>query len=98
MDTPRWVEYGRWDEAHRATLARLIAIENDLHDLRGAEQVHRLLDERISVLESAGKTEQHDQAVRRDRRWAVALTVAAGIVCPLVVTTIIAWLHLRALH
>jgi hypothetical protein len=98
MDQPRWVDFGRWDEANRALLARMIAVENDLHGLRGAEQEHRALSDRIAVLEHQSQAEEAEHTGRRDRRWAIVLTAAAGIICPLIVTTIIALIHLRAVH
>ena len=67
-------------------------------------EVARLLD-RVRVLEHKvsdtihGAEERWAQIAtrnheRRNRLWGIALAVAAGVVCPLVVTVILAWTHL----
>jgi len=92
----QFVEYGRWDEAHRALVARVIAAENDLHSLRGAESEHRALADRIGALEHESEQRQEGQDVRRNRVWLIILAVMSGLVCPVVVTAVITWLHLRS--
>ena len=92
----QFVEFGRWDEAHRALVARMIAAENDLHSLRGAESEHRALADRIAALEHESEQRQEGQDVRRNRAWLIVLAVMSGLVCPVVVTAVVTWLHLRA--
>ena len=94
----QFVEYGRWDEAHRALMARVLTLENELHDMRGGAGDRAALASRVAALEEAAAAEHTEQAGRRNRRWAIAIAAATGIVCPLIVTTILAWIHLRAVH
>lgn len=53
------------------------------------EEVRRELERRLDALEQAGRT-------RRDRLWALGLVVIAGMVLPLIVSSLITLIHLRA--
>jgi len=48
---------------------------------------HRALTGRVQAIEEAARG-------RRNRTWVIVLGLMTGIVCPVVVTTIVAWLHL----
>lgn len=52
---------------------------------------HRALKERVEAMETAARG-------RRNRAWAVGLMVATALVCPLLVTALITFLHLSASH
>ena len=93
-----YVEYGRWDEAHRATLLRLMGVEQQLHELAGAEQVHRSLTDRLKALEEAGTAEEAAGRGRRDRLWTLAIVLVSGVVFPLLVSALVTYLHLRSTH
>ena len=54
-----------------------------------AERVTRL-EERLAAVTA------HSQS-RSNRTWFLIMGVATGVVCPVIVTTVIAWLHLRSL-
>jgi hypothetical protein len=96
--SPRYVTFDRWDEAHRAMLQRVGVIEETIKRYTGAEQIHEALAARISTLEQAGKAGEASEQGRRDRLWIIVIGMMTGIVCPLIVTTIITWLHLKTLH
>ena len=49
---------------------------------------HRALTARVDAIEEAARG-------RRNRAWLIILGLMTGIVCPVTVTMIIAWLHLR---
>ena len=97
MDAARFVDMGQFAEFRESVLTRLVMTENDLHGLRGAEQEHRAIIDRIAVLEQTGKADMASERSRRDRLWLIVIGMMTGIVCPLIVTTAITWLHLRAL-
>lgn len=52
------------------------------------ERVARLEEHVAALTESSG--------ARRNRNWLIVLGILTGLVCPVIVTSIIAWLHLRA--
>jgi hypothetical protein len=95
MTDERYVSWGRWDAEHHALVARVAGLERFAEDLRDAESIHASLIARIGELEHAGKDKAVRDTGRRDRLWLIVLTVMSGIVAPLVVTSLIAWLHLR---
>ena len=97
MDAARFVDLGQFAEFRESVLTRLVMTENDLHGLRGAEQEHRAMEDRLAVLEQASREHGAEQRGRRDRLWVIVIGLTTGIVCPLIVTTAITWLHLRAL-
>jgi len=53
------------------------------------------LSERVSRLEEKHDLDQAHAQQRSNRAWVVILGILTGIVCPVIVTTILAWLHLR---
>lgn len=98
MNEPRYVSYDRWDEAHRATLDRLTRMERATDALAGAEQVHESIEARLKVLEDAHEGEQESERSRRDRIWVLGLTLVSGVIFPVLVTAVIAFLHLKSPH
>ena len=58
---------------------------------------HRALTARVAGLEEETKKERWQQAnrdeLRKNRVWRAALAVMSGIACPILVTALIAWLH-----
>ena len=98
MTDARYVTWGRWDAEHRALLARVGVLEAFATALRNAEGIHTELEARLTELEHAGKDKAEHGRERRDRLWLLVLGVATGVVAPLVVTAVIALLHLRASH
>lgn len=56
----------------------------------------RDLVERLARLESKHEADASGAEARSNRLWLIVLTVLSGVVAPLVVTAVIAWLHLRA--
>jgi hypothetical protein len=94
----RYVEFGRWDEAHRAVLLRLMNIESQLHDLSGAEQVHRSLEDRLAAIEQQGKADEAESSSRRERMWTVVIVLVGSFVLPVAVSVVLTYLHLRSTH
>jgi hypothetical protein len=86
-----------FDVTMSAVERRLGVNEDRLEALRGAEQEHRAIEDRLAVLEQAGKSEQATESGRRDRLWLIVIGLMTGIVCPLIVTSVITWLHLKSL-
>jgi len=86
----RYVDYGRWEEAHRALTERVADLEREM--IPGLEQ-------RLTHLERAvgGWQERQDQAqlTRRTRAWQVALAVVTGLVLPLATIGLVALFHLE---
>ena len=95
-DGGQFVSWDRWDAEHRALAARVAELENEAETLRGAEQVHRTLEARLTELESRDREHQAADRTRRDRLWLLVLGLITGVVAPLVVTTLITFLHIRA--
>lgn len=60
---------------------------------------HRALAARVAIVEHAAEEERQQQsgrdAVRSNRVWLIILTVLTGVVFPILVTSLIAFLHLR---
>jgi hypothetical protein len=98
MTDERYVTFGRWDEAHQSNLRRLSALEEFAREMSGAETAHESIKARITDLEEANKAVRTGEQGRRDRLWIIVIGLMTGIVCPLAVTTIITWLHLKSLH
>ncbi|HYK70417.1 MAG TPA: hypothetical protein VEV45_20905 [Streptosporangiaceae bacterium] len=94
---PRYVSYDRWDATNQEITRRLGALERDAIGLRGAEQEHRSLEDRLDALEGASREHETSMRGRRDRAWVIVLAVTTGIVCPLIVTAVITLIHLRSL-
>ena len=92
-----YVGFGRYDAEHQALVERVTTLERHSEQLRGAEQEHRAIIDRIAVLEQTGKADMASERSRRDRLWLIVIGMMTGIVCPLIVTSIITWLHLKAL-
>jgi len=63
---------------------------------------HRALTARVALLEegAARDAEQRGEGERerRDRTWMAGLALATGIIFPVVVTSLVMFLHLRAYH
>lgn len=91
-----FVSWDRWDAEHRALLQRVQELETGAGELRGAEQVHRTLEARITAIESRDRDHQAADRTRRDRLWLLVLGLTTGVVAPLLVTTLITFLHIRA--
>jgi len=53
------------------------------------------LGERIARLEEHVAAITEHAGVRRNRTWLIALGILTGLVCPVMVTTFLTWLHLR---
>jgi heme/copper-type cytochrome/quinol oxidase subunit 2 len=53
------------------------------------------LAERVARLEALSVQAAEHTRERSNRTWVVVLGILTGIVCPVIVTTVIAWLHLR---
>jgi hypothetical protein len=51
------------------------------------------LDLRVGALETVVTERGAHAERRRTRLWTLILSVAAGLICPLAVTAILAWLH-----
>lgn len=51
------------------------------------------LELRVVALEAGEAAEMQHSEQRRTRLWTLILSVAAGLICPLAVTAILAWLH-----
>ena len=56
----------------------------------------RELGERVTRLESKHEADASGAEARSNRVWLIVITVLSGVVAPLVVTAMIAWLHLRS--
>jgi hypothetical protein len=56
------------------------------------------LDADMERLDGTLKTMTTSDQSRKDRRWVITLTVVTGLICPVMVTVVITWLHIRALH
>jgi hypothetical protein len=98
MHNGDFVTYGRWEEANQALRDRLDALEERSNELRGAEAEHDALSTRITVLETQAKSNIEGERARRGHLWLLVIGLATGVICPLIVTTILAWIHLRSLH
>lgn len=98
MTDERSVSWGRWDAEHRALAARVGALEAFAAALRNAEGIHAELEGRLAELEHEDKDQAEHGRERRNRLWLLVLGLATGVVAPLVVTAVLAWLHLRASH
>jgi hypothetical protein len=96
MTDERGVTWGRYDAEHRALLDRVAEVERFTATLRNAETIHAEILARIGELEAAGRDKATREHSRRDRLWVIVLTVMSGVVAPLVVTSVLAWIHLRA--
>ena len=72
--------------------------ETRLRELRGAEEEHRSIEDRLAVLERAGQNHVAAERGRRDRTWLIVIAILTGLVMPLIVTTVVTYLHLKALH
>ena len=63
---------------------------------------HRALTSRVALLEEgAARDAEHrgeGERDRRDRAWMAGLALATGIIFPVVVTSLVMFLHLRAYH
>lgn len=53
------------------------------------------IGERLARLESKHETDASSLQARRNRMWVVLLTLLTGLVCPVIVTALIAFLHLH---
>jgi hypothetical protein len=59
-----------------------------------SERVARLEEWHAQDQQRDRAREEHSRA-RGNRAWVIILGITTGIVCPVVVTSILAWLHLR---
>jgi hypothetical protein len=63
---------------------------------------HRALTARVDLLEEAAARDAENRGEgereRRDRTWMAGLALATGIIFPIVVSSVIMYLHLRAYH
>jgi hypothetical protein len=92
---PRYVEFGRWREAHDAVLDRVRSLERHYEGLAGAEQIHVELEARINRLEQSGRNHITSEQARRDKAWVVILALISGLVLPLVVGALLTFFHLH---
>jgi hypothetical protein len=53
------------------------------------------VSERVARLEEQHASDTAHSRDRSNRAWLILLGVLTGVVCPVIVTTVIAWLHLR---
>jgi hypothetical protein len=83
MTDGRYVTWDRWDAEHRALADRV-------HELEG-----QALASRVATLEQRDEAVRTASTSRRNRLWLITLAVMTGLVCPLIVTTIITLAHLR---
>jgi len=56
--------------------------------------VFSALSERVARLETVGATAAAGASARRNRVWVVVIALMTGVVCPVIVTTIVTLLHL----
>jgi ferric-dicitrate binding protein FerR (iron transport regulator) len=96
-DNHRAVEWGRYDAEHQEVLRRIGDLERRMESLRGAEQEHASLEQRLSILENEYGAERQSEKNRRDRAWVLILAVVSGIVFPLVVGAVLTLFHLHSL-
>ena len=96
MTDARYVTWGRWQAEHHALTDRVVTLEVRAEALRNAEGIHAELEARLGELEHAGRDKAEHDRGRRDRLWLVALGLMTGVIFPLLVTAMIAWLHLRS--
>lgn len=96
MESIRFVSYDRWQEAHQAVLDRLANVERFANELRGAEQQHTAIYDRLRALEQAGRNHSAGERTVRDRAWLFLIAILSGLVFPLVAGAIITFLHLRS--
>jgi hypothetical protein len=53
------------------------------------------LQERVARLEEKHDLDTEHSRARSNRTWLIVLGILTGLVCPVIVTTILAWLHLH---
>jgi hypothetical protein len=92
-----YVSWGRYDAEHQALLGRVSSLEELARSLGGVDQTYQSLRDKIAELEEAGRAEKAGERTRRERGWLIVVGLLTGIVCPLIVTSVITILHLRAL-
>src|SRR6516164_3830599 len=80
-----YVSWGRYDAEHQALIQRVSALEELAKSLGGVDQTYQSLRDKIA------------ERTRRERAWLIVVGLLTGIVCPLIVTSVITILHLRAL-
>lgn len=90
-----YVTWGRWQEAHESNLRRLDRLEKSMNGLAGAENVHESMKARITALEQARIAESQGGQERKGRIWVIVVGLMTGIVCPLIVTSVLTVAHLR---
>jgi hypothetical protein len=93
----RYVSYDRWEAEHAALARRVTVLEQFADRLSGAEQEHRSMNDAIADLQSDLKEAGAAEHARRDRQWLIAMALLSGIVLPLILTTVLTWLHVKAL-
>lgn len=98
MTDGRYVTWDRWDAEHAALRERVSVLERFAEARRGLEAQVAAIVDRISDLEAGRKEETASDEQRRNRAWMIGLAVLTGLICPLVVTTVITVLHLHAAH
>jgi hypothetical protein len=91
-----YVTADRYNAEHAAMMERMIILENRAESLRGAEEQHSALSNRISLLEHQDTSDEASHRAKADRLWVIIIGVVTGIACPVVVSTIVTLLHLRA--
>ena len=90
----QYVSYDRWEAEHAALVERVFNLEQHYDKLRGAEQEHTAIRDRIAALEQAGRNHVAGTRTRWDRIWLMGLAVLSGIVFPILAGALIAWAHL----
>jgi hypothetical protein len=63
--------------------------------MRDDEILTNSLKDRVTDLEGLYSKDVAGDKARRERAWVLALTLLSGVVAPLAVTALIAWLHIR---
>jgi hypothetical protein len=96
MADGRFVSWDRWDATNAETNRRLARLETIAERRAGIEQEFAGLEERVVQLEDQRSESERVARGRRDRLWVITLTVISGVVFPIVVTSVIAFLHLRS--
>jgi hypothetical protein len=96
MTDGKFVTWDRWDATNQAMTLRVEVLERHSEELRGAEAEHRTLEDRITSLEQATRSDQASDSARRDRIWVLVITVVSGVVFPILVTALITFLHIKS--
>jgi hypothetical protein len=56
------------------------------------------IEARIAVNEHALSALGQEGESRRNRAWVIVLAIMTGLICPVVVTAVVTWVHLKSGH